>query len=104
MSDLARSDDRAEKGTSEESVEYRIKIREVKERKLPELNEEFAKRFTGWTGRPDPQNIAELKSNIEADLDIKARKEAEQILRRNLVRKVVEANPNFLLVISYNPG
>ena len=90
---VARSDDRPEKGSSEESVEYRLKIKEIKERKLPELNEEFAKRFTGWTGRPDPQNIAELKANIEADLDIKARREAEQILRRNLIRKVVEANP-----------
>lgn len=90
---VAGSEDRPEKGSSEESVEYRLKIKKVKERKLPELNEEFAKRFTGWTGRPDPQNIAELKSNIEADLDIKARKEAEQILRRNLIRKVVETNP-----------
>jgi trigger factor len=90
---VAGSDDRPQEGSSAERVEYRLKIKEVKEIKLPELNEEFAKRFTGWIGRPDPQNIAELKANIEADLDIKARKEAGQILRRNLIRKVVEANP-----------
>ncbi|MFQ5869689.1 MAG: hypothetical protein ACE5JC_07280, partial [Candidatus Zixiibacteriota bacterium] len=48
---------------------------------------------TGWTGRPHPQNIAELKANIEADLDIKARAEAEKLLRQNLIRKVVEVNP-----------
>lgn len=82
-----------EKDSADDRVEYRVEIKEVRERRLPELDEAFAKRFTGWTGRPDPQDIAELKSNIEADLDIKARQEAEKLLRQNLIRKVVETNP-----------
>lgn len=91
--DVTTNSGEPEKASAGDKIEYAIKIKEVKEKKLPELDDDFAKRFSGWTGRPDPQTLAELKSNIEAELDIKARKEAEKLLRRNIIRKVTEANP-----------
>lgn len=74
------------KSLASKKVNYKVKIREVKEKVLPEVNDEFAKRVGNY------QNLAELKAKISENLE----KNVEQQNRNNrktlLISKIVEKN------------
>jgi trigger factor len=67
-------------------VRYLTIIKEVKERKLPELDDEFARNFAKL------ENLNELKKAIRDNLIKKANDEADNAVRGEIISKVVENN------------
>ena len=64
-------------------VDFRVKIKEVYTRELPELSDEFAKAF-------GLKKIDELKENVKKSIVEQKEKEAEQILEKEILEKVLE--------------
>ncbi len=61
---------------------FRVRVTEIKQEKLPELNNELAKQIS-----PDFKTLASLRKQISTDLKLKA----EESARVNLEEKVIEA-------------
>lgn len=68
-------------------VGYRITIKEIKEKILPEANDEFAKTVGKF------KTLDELKSKIRESLVQKARRDAEVEVKNELVDQVIKSNP-----------
>jgi len=69
------------------SVRYRVKIKEVKERILPLINDGFAK-LVGFEG-----TFLELKLDIRRRLEMDVRADAARMRRRSVIDQVVNGNP-----------
>ena len=67
-------------------INYKIKVKEVKERTLPEMNDEFARSLGEF------KDLADLKQKIKEDLERKAKEQEERDLKNQLVRDVVKKN------------
>ena len=67
-------------------IKYLVIVKEVKEKKLPPLDDEFAKRFG------DTPDLGSLRKNLKERLVIKASNDADAKVRSEIVKKVVEAN------------
>ena len=69
-------------------VKYVVCVMEIKERILPELNDDFAKdvgeRF---------ENLDELKKNIRENLEQNAKTNAKNELTEKILKKIIEENP-----------
>ena len=65
------------------SVELRIQVQELKELKLPELNDEFAKSLGA-----DFQDLNALKQKIREELTSREDKRTDRDLKRRLIRKI----------------
>ncbi|MBN2009706.1 trigger factor [candidate division KSB1 bacterium] len=73
--------------THEQHVDiYSIKIKEVKEEKLPALDDEFAKDVG------DYETLAELKEKLKEDLIARAKRENEDVLHERIINEIVKAN------------
>jgi trigger factor len=68
------------------SVKYRIKVKQVKEKILPDANDDLA-RMVG-----DFKDLAELKAKIREDLTKKATQDSEKNLRNHLINQVIKLN------------
>jgi trigger factor len=68
------------------NVKYSIKIKQIKEKILPETNDDFAK-MVG-----DFKDLKELKTKIEEDLTKTAIQESEKNLRNELINQVIKLN------------
>ncbi|HEX9296283.1 MAG TPA: trigger factor [Polyangiaceae bacterium] len=66
---------------------FHIKIKEVKERVLPDLDDDFAKDLGTF------QTLTELKDDIRGKLEKIMKQRAEDAVAEQLVGKLVEANP-----------
>jgi trigger factor len=75
-----------EKSLAGYRVKYFVIVKEVKEKKLPELNDEFARRF------PDTPDLAALKKHAKELLLKKANEDADMIMRNDIIKTIVEAN------------
>ncbi|MEO0276287.1 MAG: trigger factor, partial [candidate division WOR-3 bacterium] len=64
---------------------YKIKIIDVREKILPEINDEFAKNF-------DFENLEEFKNNIEKELMEEASRLAEREMENEILKKLLEIN------------
>jgi trigger factor len=64
-------------------VDFRAKVKEVYARELPELNDEFA---TGF----GLKKIEELKENVQKSVVAQKEKEAEQVLEKEILEKILE--------------
>lgn len=64
-------------------VEFKATIKDVFNRELPELNDEFAKGF-------GLKKIDELNENIKKSIKDQKQKEADQILERKMLEKILE--------------
>lgn len=69
------------------TVEWRATVKEIFERQLPPLDDDFAK------DQGDCQNLAELRERVRADLVQRARAEADSRARQGLLELIVERNP-----------
>jgi len=69
------------------TAKFSIELKEVKERKLPELDDEFAKDVGEY------ENLAALKDDTKKKLEKQLADQAEQTLVTNLVAALVNANP-----------
>jgi len=68
-------------------VRYQITIKEVKERVLPKLDDNFAKTVGGY------QTIAQLKNKIEEGLIERVQKDAEAQVKNELIDQIIKRNP-----------
>ena len=68
------------------NVKYSIKVKQIKEKVLPEANDDFAKMVGGY------KDLAELETKIKEDLTKKAMQEGEKNLRNELINQVVKLN------------
>jgi trigger factor len=79
-------EDYGEKALAGYKVKYLVVVKEVKEKKLPPLDDEFAKRF------PNTTDLATLKTAIKDILVKKAGDDADLIVRNDIIKNIVEAN------------
>ncbi len=68
------------------TVNYKVKVKEVKETKLPQLDDDFARSLGKF------KDLEDLKQKIKEDLERKTEEEKEKDLRNQLVREVVKKN------------
>ena len=71
---------------SGKEAEFTVTANEVKEKKMPELNDEFAKNL----GR---ESVADLKKNIRDRLLLDRTREVDRKLQNDLIGQIVEKNP-----------
>jgi len=84
--ELTYPEDYFEKNLAGKKAAFKIEVKEVKEKILPELNDEFAKSLG------DYQDINVLKQRLKDDLLKRAKDSSEAKLRSDLIEKAVEAN------------
>jgi trigger factor len=65
-------------------VKFRILLKEIKQKKLPEVNDEFAKQVSGF------KTLDELKQDIRAKLSQVKEALAQTQVRENIVKKIAE--------------
>lgn len=75
-----------EKNLAGKIIKYKAKIKEVKEKILAEINDDFAKSLGEY------KSLEELKSKIKEDLKIKAKQDEEKDLANQVMKQVVENN------------
>jgi trigger factor len=64
-------------------VEFKVKIQEIYERVLPELNDEFAKGF-------GLKNLAEMKDNIKKGIESQKKQEQARFVEKEMIEKIIE--------------
>jgi trigger factor len=77
-------DEEGEKKTY--TVKVHVDVREVKQKELPELNDDFAKDIS------DVESLAELKKAIRDDLKEQAARRSEERSKDELMRKIIAAS------------
>jgi trigger factor len=75
-----------EKSLAGKVVRYKAKIKEIKEKILPEINDDFAKSLGEY------KNLGELKDKIKQDLEKQAQQDTERDLHGQVIKQVVEKN------------
>lgn len=68
------------------NVKYSIKVKQVKEKVLPEVNEDFAKMAGGY------KDLAELRTKIKEGLAKNAERDGENHLKNEVINQVVKLN------------
>ncbi|HEX9916187.1 MAG TPA: trigger factor [candidate division Zixibacteria bacterium] len=84
--ELTYAQDYFEKKLAGKKAHFNIEVKEVKEKVLPELNDDFAKSLG------DYQDLNQLKNRIKEDLERKAKEDSETRLKSDLIQKIVEVN------------
>lgn len=69
------------------SIEFRVTIKEVKKRRVPELNDEFAKSVG------DVDTLSELREKLRQQLLQRKTREQDSVLKRTLVDKLIQQHP-----------
>lgn len=64
-------------------VDFKVEIKEVYQRQLPELNDDLAKIFQF-------KNVSDLKENIKKTIEIQKKREEDQKTEINLLEKIVD--------------
>jgi len=75
-----------EKRLAGKTVDYRVKVEAVKEKKVPELNDEFAQSIGEY------KSIEDLRSKVRADMEKHKREHANEELREKLLLWLEENN------------
>jgi len=78
-------DDYADAALAGKRVAFLLTLQAVKEKRLPELDDEFGRDLGG-------ESLADLRTRIRADLDRRARDESERELRESLVDALLAAH------------
>jgi trigger factor len=79
-------EDYSDKEMAGNEVTYTALVKEVKEIKLPELNDEFAEEFT------QIESMDKLKEQIRENIKLKNETDAQNELKSQLITKIVEKN------------
>ncbi|MBI2058619.1 MAG: trigger factor [Nitrospirae bacterium] len=85
--DLPFAADHWDKTVAGKSVHFRIKLKELKEKVLPELNDEFAQSYLNETG------LEPVKAKLQERLLERAKDRARQKMKSDLTTRLVEKNP-----------
>ena len=84
--DVTFPKDYHDKALQGKPAQFKIKINEIKERKVPELNDEFAKKVGNF------ETVDALREDIKTYLDKAAKNENEQRAHKALIDKIVETS------------
>jgi trigger factor len=68
-------------------VQFRVSVNEIKEKILPTLDDEFAR------ANEEVESIAALRQRLRHELEEMARRSADEVLRREILARLVMANP-----------
>ncbi len=68
-------------------VEFKVKLKSLKKKELPELTDEFIKKIGG------DQDLATLKETIKNDMIESDKKRVDDAFKNRLIRKLAEENP-----------
>ncbi|WP_413585698.1 trigger factor [Bdellovibrio sp. HCB274] len=68
-------------------VEFKVTLKEIKAKVLPELNDEFIKTLGG------PESLADLKKTIQEDLEQNDKKRIEDGFKNRTLKALVKENP-----------
>src|SRR5579863_404843 len=79
--------DYAEKDVAGKTVEWRATVKDIYERNLPTLDDEFAK------DQGEFQSLADLRAGVRQDLERQAGEEADGRARQGLLELIIERNP-----------
>lgn len=85
--DVVFPDDHADPKRAGKGFSVQMEKIEVKEKVLPELDDELAKDLGQF------ENLAELRDHLRQQAEAEARHEADEELRNQLLEKLIEANP-----------
>lgn len=80
-------EDFSSKGLAGKEVEYTATVTAVRAKELPELDDEFAK------GLGEFEGLADLRQRIKEELESAAERHATQVMRDELLDKLVKLNP-----------
>ncbi|UYL10697.1 trigger factor [Bdellovibrio sp. SKB1291214] len=69
------------------AVEFKVTLKEIKAKVLPELNDEFIKTLGG------PESLADLKKTIQEDLEANDKKRIEDGFKNRTLKTLVKENP-----------
>jgi len=75
-------------GLAGKRVEYTTEITAVRQKELPELDEEWVKSLGG-----DFESVDDFKTKVRADLEARATAESDHNLRDEVIRKLLDAHP-----------
>ncbi len=76
-----------DKNLAGKKIDYEIEVKDLKEKKLPELNDDFAKDLGPFT------TLVEVQERIREDLTRTKEQTAKNKLRRTIIEKLGQANP-----------
>ncbi len=74
------------------SVEFKVTLKGLKKKKLPDLTNEFVAQMMGQSGAAD-QTVEGLKNTIRQDFEQSEKKRIETDFKNRILRKLVAANP-----------
>src|SRR2546423_10850751 len=74
------------KGLAGKKIDYTVKVSAVRLKELPELDDEWAQSLGD-----EVESITDLRAKIRSDLEAQMKNEAENKMRADLVRQLVEA-------------
>jgi trigger factor len=81
------SEDHHDETLAGRAVECRVQVTEIKEKILPELDDEFAREYE------DAESLAALRERVRDDLERAARRQADDVLRSEILARFVAENP-----------
>ncbi len=84
---LTFPEDFARKDLAGRAAEFQVSVKEVKKRRLPELNDEFAKTAA------DVESLAALREKLKEQLQQRKQRDQEGELKRQLLEKLVASHP-----------
>lgn len=70
-----------------QTVQFWVKMAEIKEKILPEVNDEFARAYE------EVDSLADLRERVRGELETAARQRADETLRGDILARLVAANP-----------
>jgi len=79
-------DDDAQSSLAGKSVTFNIEVKDIKEREVPELDDEFAKDM-------NKENLQELKEHLKSALAKRKQAETKRVARREIMKRLREKNP-----------
>ena len=74
-------------GLAGKEAVFKVTVKEVREKHLPALDDEFAKKVSEY------QTLAELKEKIQSGLEARSNAEAAEGVRVQVLQKMIEDNP-----------
>jgi trigger factor len=79
-------DDHRDRVLAGQEVQFRVRVNEIKEKILPTLDDEFAR------ANEDAESLEALQSRVRGELEEAARRGADEVLRREILARLVAAN------------
>jgi trigger factor len=80
-------EDYRDRAIAGKEVQFRVQVTEIKEKVLPVLDEEFVR------ANEEVDSLAALRERVRGELEEVARRSADEVLRREILARLVAANP-----------